>query len=308
MPKYLVGGKASRIGRFPGQGAAVVTPGQPYDALVGISRMRRIFGLALFLASSSVAFTRTAGAQDAPSSVESGSCFGFSFGTWTPPLDWRASGHAGTPASVSSPLAPGGRDWAAASIHPDAEGTMLLFPSWWPVGVMVALPTPALALGDTVQGRATALVANGVTPSSTVVRAWRVACGTARDGSTAPASVGDTTARIRHDQMPIGTWRGRSTCLTAHNQCVSDSVVYRIAATSAAPDSVSLSANTVGMRGERPSGELLCRYDPLSAILSCDTPNGILRLAVRGPEMGGRLTRRDGVDLRYVHLRRDGPR
>jgi hypothetical protein len=29
---------------------------------------------------------------------------------------------------------------------------------------------------------------------------------------------------------------------------------------------------------------------------------------VRGTELGGRLTRRDGLDLRYVHVRRVGRR
>lgn len=266
--------------------------------------MQRNVGLILLAASCFLALTGSVRAQGTSSAVEPGSCLGFSFGPWTPPLDWHASGHAGTPATVTSPLAPGSREWAAAPIQPDAEREMLLFPSWWPVGVSVALSRYSFVLGDTVEGRATALVANGVTPSTAAVRAWRVRCEDSRAGSAAPASTGAATVQTVHDHLPIGTWRGTSICLAAHRQCGSDSVVYRITATAGAPDSVSLAASIIGMRGERPTGELRCRYDAVSAILSCDTPNGILRLAIRENELGGRLTRGDGVDLRYVHVRR----
>ena len=275
-----------------------------FDRLAGINRMRRDFAFFLLAASSLVALAGSALGQSASSSVEPGSCFGFSFGPWSPPLDWHASGHAGTPATKSSPLAAGARDWAAAPIHPDAEGSMLLFPSWWPVGVTVDLPTRALALGDTVEGRATALVANGATPSSAAVRAWRVPCEGSRGARAGADSTGAATEQTRHDLILAGTWRGTSTCLSTHKQCGRDSVVYRITAIAGAPDSVSLAASTVGIRDERPTGALRCRYDTVSAILSCDTPKGILRLAVRGTELGGRLTGRDGVDLRYVHVRR----
>ena len=118
-----------------------------------------------------------------------------------------------------------------------------------------------------------------------------------------PTPAGAATARTPDDRLPTGTWRGTSICLTRHGQCGRDSVVYRIAATGA-PDSVSLAASTIGVRGERPTGQLRCRYDATSAILGCDAPEGVLRLAVRETELGGRLTRRDGVDLRYVHVRR----
>jgi hypothetical protein len=92
--------------------------------------------------------------------------------------------------------------------------------------------------------------------------------------------------------------------LARRRQCGEDSVVYRVRAVAGASDSVSLAMSTISTRRERPTGELLCRYDAASKILSCDSPAGVLRLAVRGAELGGRLTRRDGVDLRYVYVRR----
>ena len=260
--------------------------------------MRRVLVFALFAASPLAAITRTAGAQTAVSADEAATCFGFSFGAWTPPLDWHASGHERTPDSIVTPLASAGRAWATELTHADEDGTMLLFPSWWPVGVKVALGARALASGDTVEGLATALVGNGfVTPSRTVVRAWLVPCGAPRGKGAGRAPVVATPALI-------GTWRGTSICLTHHGQCGRDSVVYRIAPTDGAPDSVFLAASTIGAAGERPMGQLRCRYDVTLAILSCDASAGMLRLAVRGSELGGRLTRSDGVDLRYVYVRR----
>jgi hypothetical protein len=270
--------------------------------------MRRVLGFLLFATTFSAALSLVARAQAPVSPDEAATCFGFSFGPWTPPLDWRASGHERTLESISVPHAADGRGWAAELTHPDQDGTMLIFPSWWPVGVKVALPTRALTPGDTIDGRATALVGNGfVSPSRAAVRAWLVRCGNTRGESSTLA----TAARIG-DRLPIGTWRGTSTCLTRQERCSSDSVVYRIAAidsaSDSAADSVSLAASIIGARGERPASQLRCRYDNLSKILACNAPEGVLRLAVRGIELGGRLTRSDGVDLRYVYVRRAGRR
>jgi hypothetical protein len=263
----------------------------------GKMHMRCILVFAL-IAASSLAITRPARAQPAVSAGEAATCFGFSFGAWTPPLDWHASGLERTPDSIATPLASAGRGWATELTHPDQDGTMLLFPSWWPVGVKVALHARALAPGDTVDGLAIALVGNGfVTPSRAAVRAWLVPCGAPRGKSAGLAGSVGTSALI-------GIWRGTSVCLTHHGQCGRDSVAYRIDPIVGAPDSVSLAASTIAAAGERSSGQLRCRYDVTRAILSCDAPAGVLRLAVRGSELGGRLTRHDGVDLRYVYVRR----
>jgi hypothetical protein len=262
--------------------------------------MRHLFRFVLLTTASLAALPGTGRAQSPSPSVEAGSCLGFSFGSWTPALDWHASGHDRTPGTISTPVAPGGRDWAAAPTHPNADGSILLFPSWWPVGVMIDLPARAPAPGDTVDGRATALVANGAEPSRAAVRAWLVRCGSPRGVSAAASSTAN-------DRRPTGTWRGTSTCLTSKGKCGRDSVVYRIAATEGARDSLSLATSTIVARTERPTAEMKCRFDVLSAILSCDAPEGMLRLAVRGAEIGGRLTRHDGVDLRYVYVRRATP-
>lgn len=115
-------------------------------------------------------------AQAAGSGTSEPVCLGFAFGPFTPKLDWAKAGHAPIRAG-SAQRAPDGRDWASDQALPD-DSSLFLFPAWWPVGVWVELSTRAPAPGDTVEGRATALVARGnVTPPVARVRAWRVPCG-----------------------------------------------------------------------------------------------------------------------------------
>jgi hypothetical protein len=135
--------------------------------------MRR---LPLAIAAALVA-ARQAPAQEPPSSRDDAVCLGFAFGEWTPKLDWKAAGHAVAPPRDSADRAPGGRDWASSPDAGATDSTLMLFPRWWPVGVVVTLPTRAPAAGDTVTGRAVALVPRFDTEAPTTrVRAWRVAC------------------------------------------------------------------------------------------------------------------------------------
>jgi hypothetical protein len=122
-------------------------------------------------------------AQDAGGRAVEPVCLGFAFGAFTPKLDWERAGHAPIRAG-SVQRAPDGRDWASDQALPN-DSSLYLFPAWWPVGVWVELSSRAPAPGDTVNGRATALVARGnITPPVARVRAWRVPC-----GGAAPASI-----------------------------------------------------------------------------------------------------------------------
>ena len=102
-------------------------------------------------------------------------CYRFAFGNWTPALDLKSAGHDSSARPL--PGAAPGRDWAAAG---DGKGpaTLMLYPGWWPAGVMIQLPGGPPAVGDTARGTATALVADARlrSPSATA-RAWGVACG-----------------------------------------------------------------------------------------------------------------------------------
>ena len=102
-------------------------------------------------------------------------CLGFSFGKWTPALDARAAGHDPR-ARTGQAQAPGGRDWASELLS-GRDSTLMLFPHWWPAGVLIDFRAPAVH-GDTLRGRATALVADGrLTAPVAPVLAWGVPCG-----------------------------------------------------------------------------------------------------------------------------------
>ena len=103
-------------------------------------------------------------------------CLGFTFGQWSPALDWKAAGHSTQINSATHQRADDGRDWATTQAVQD-EHTIVLLPSWWPAGVNVTLPNRAPAPGDTVVGTAFAFVADGRKKApSAKVWAWRVPC------------------------------------------------------------------------------------------------------------------------------------
>lgn len=125
----------------------------------------------------------TSGAQEAPVA-----CLRVGFGTWTPPLAWSAAGHGDSAARV------GARDRALRDSVYDGAATatgreemkwmeggrqLILYPPWWPVGVVIAFERSALTLarGDTIVGAATALVADaGRPPPRATARVVRAGC------------------------------------------------------------------------------------------------------------------------------------
>lgn len=151
----------------------------------------------------------TAGAQDADSAAaprrpDDAVCLGFAFGAFTPKLDWERAGHQPVRDSSALQHAPAGRDWAA-DIATSRDSLLYLFPAWWPVGVLVEVPNRAPAYGDTVSGRATALVARGdLTPPVAKVRAWRVPCGGA-PSTTSLDTANATEKSLRKTSPKTGT-------------------------------------------------------------------------------------------------------
>ena|SRR2546423_8059479 len=117
--------------------------------------------------------------QAAPRMPTPDECFGFTFGAWDPPLKSVASTY--NPGYDPKASAPAGspRDWAArvpdgkAAATP-ADSVLLLFPAWWPAGVSIEWTEQR---GDTLLGRARALVADGrVKNPVSLVRGARVPC------------------------------------------------------------------------------------------------------------------------------------
>jgi hypothetical protein len=138
-----------------------------------MSSLRLIVAAALLV----VLPPRALRAQSAPSHDDEPVCLGFSFGPWTPALNWRGAGHGEMPDAKVLQHAPSGRDWASDAGGGQPDSLLILYPAWWPAGVRVDLPTRTPASGDTVVGKATAFVANGAVKAPEArVRAWRVAC------------------------------------------------------------------------------------------------------------------------------------
>jgi hypothetical protein len=107
-------------------------------------------------------------------------CARITLGVWTPPLDWARAGHLDSATRigeavrrvrdsifVSSSAAPGrdGMQW----LEIDGARGLLLYPAWWPAGIMIRFRQQSL--GDTLIGEATALVADlGATVSRAPAR------------------------------------------------------------------------------------------------------------------------------------------
>ncbi len=115
-------------------------------------------------------------AQEVPRD-ETPTCLRFTFGAWTPALDWQTAGHRGALDSLHVDRTPEGRGWAAPSAARATDTVLVLFPSFWPAGVSLEFDPRALSASDTVVGKATALVADArkASPISRA-RVWRVPC------------------------------------------------------------------------------------------------------------------------------------
>jgi hypothetical protein len=112
-------------------------------------------------------------------------CVRIAFGAWTPPLDWAGAGHLDSSARIANRIQQrrdsvfdrsqgGGRDEMIWS-EEGGRRRLVLFPSWWPAGVVISF-SPG-ALGDTLTGEAQALVADlARPPSRTRARVIRAGC------------------------------------------------------------------------------------------------------------------------------------
>ena len=125
--------------------------------------------------------TGKAQSMDAPSTK----CWRFAFGAWTPPLDWERAGHRGSTGEMSDRVQRIRDSVFAKDTNAVRSSAMLwertskgwslvLFPSWWPVGVRVDFDS-VLTSGHEMTGEAVALVADAGQESSRA-RARAVRC------------------------------------------------------------------------------------------------------------------------------------
>ena len=123
-------------------------------------------------------------ARQGDSIPEASRCWRFAFSSWDPPLDWERSGHDGRAADANARVqrvrdSVFVRDSAAArnaAMHWERTSrglAVILFPTWWPVGVKVEFDSVS-ADGSAMAGRATAFVADeGQSPARARARAVR---------------------------------------------------------------------------------------------------------------------------------------
>ena len=148
-----------------------------FGAELLVARLVRVMVIAFMASIASVA---NASAQSPASrdTADYNYCLGFAFGSWSPPLDLKAAGHNPIVDTAHFTRAPGGRDWAASGATAAGDSTILLFPIWWPAGVVIVLEHIPMSTADTARGKATALVADGRNASPTSnIRAWQKHCG-----------------------------------------------------------------------------------------------------------------------------------
>ena len=164
---------------MPGAQGARGARGANGSSLEHLEHLEHIEHLGLLLILTAALATSAAGQTPDPRPNE---CWGFVFGTWSPALDWAAAGHAdyarrGPPPAPEASTTDGAPRHDAASFERSGGPALVLYPTWWPVGVGITLERQP-AEGDTVRGVATAFVADGRrTPPESSILAWRKPCG-----------------------------------------------------------------------------------------------------------------------------------
>ena len=130
------------------------------------------------------ASARIAVAQDDSQGAPSSKCWRFAFGAWTPPLDWEKSGHFGKADELANRVerirdSVFARDTTAVRnnamiwVRGTPGWSVVLFPTWWPVGVKVDFDS-VFNEGREMIGEANALVADaGQAPSRARAKAMR---------------------------------------------------------------------------------------------------------------------------------------
>ena len=128
--------------------------------------------------------TSKAGAQSSTQEMPSSTCWRFAFGAWTPPLDWSRAGHNGRAGELADRVRRVRDSVFVKDTNAVRNSEMLwertrvgwsvvLFPTWWPVGVMVQFDS-VVTPGREMAGDATALVADATQePSRARARAVR---------------------------------------------------------------------------------------------------------------------------------------
>ena len=109
----------------------------------------------------------------------------------------------------------------------------------------------------------------------------------------------------QNPDSPVGTWRGKSTCVVRPSGCRDEDSVYRVTATAGSDTRVMLAANKLVNGQEVNMGTSECSYSPATRVLRCPLPNGsALRFEISGESLNGTMVLKDGTTWRKIVLHR----
>ena len=115
----------------------------------------------------------------------------------------------------------------------------------------------------------------------------------------APGAGAQAPTRQPAPPTPLGVWRGTSVCLVRPSACNDESVVYRIAPTTAA-DSVTVDARKIVRGEEQEMGVLTCHLSALTTSLTCAFARGTWSFRIRNDSLVGELRLTDDTKFRDV--------
>ena len=121
-------------------------------------------------------------------------------------------------------------------------------------------------------------------------------------GSMAAAAT-PTTSNGSTDQL-VGTWHGRSLCVTAKPACTDETVVYRIRRTRPHEDAFAIQADKIVAGQEETMGDLACRFEPVRQQLVCPMHGAEWRFRWDGSTLVGALIDSDGSLFRVIEVQR----
>ncbi|MGN2243892.1 hypothetical protein ACFWZU_10325 [Frateuria sp. GZRR33] len=117
------------------------------------------------------------------------------------------------------------------------------------------------------------------------------------------AAATSTISNGSTDQL-VGTWHGRSLCVTAKPACTDETVVYHIRRTRPHEDVFAIQADKIVAGREETIGDLSCRFEPLRQLLVCPMHGAGWRFRWDGSSLVGVLIDSDGSLFRVIQVQR----
>jgi len=118
------------------------------------------------------------------------------------------------------------------------------------------------------------------------------------------AAASPTKSNGSTDQL-VGTWQGRSLCVTTTRPACSDeTVLYRIRRPTPHVEAFAIQADKIVAGRPESMGDLSCRFEPIRQQLICPMQGGQWRFRWDGDVLVGVLADSDGSLVRVIQVRR----